>query len=258
MAWLNAHFWARACAAVALGSTALAWAPGALAQVPTIAACTAYGSVVTTPANLSAWDFSDTRATGHYALTPNALRIWTEGTTSTDKSAGYYATNFPLSGLGTETIAQAGDFTTTVGGTPPSLQLVIDFDGNGTVDGILVGESIYGGPWWLSGSAALFVRAGAPHTGGGYGSNWYGTPQEWLTAFPAARVRAIGYSLGSGVLGDYLINRITLGCVHYTFSNVVAPPAPVPTLWPGALALTGLLLAGLARRRLAKTDSHVR
>ena len=41
-----------------------------------------------------------------------------------------------------------------------------------------------------------------------------------------------------------------MGCVHYTFSDRDLPVTPVPTLWPGALALMGLMLAGLARRRL--------
>lgn len=241
------------CAKQALAAAAVAVAAwGAPAQAQTIPACTSYGSVVTTPANLSAWDFSQTRATGHYALTPNALRIWTDSNGTTDKSAGYYPTNFPLSALGAETIAQAGDYTTTSGTIPPSLQLAVDFDGNGTVDGFLAGETAYGNTWWLSSTAALCVKSGAPHTGGGYGSNWWGLANEWRAAFPNARVRAIGYSLGSGVHGDYLINRITLGCVNYTFSNVTAPPQAVPTLWPAALALTGLLLAGLARRRLRR------
>ncbi len=248
---LKAHtkVWARLGAAVALGGAALALSPAAMAQ-STLTACTSYGSVVTTPANLAAWDFSETRATGHYALTPNALRIWTEGNTGTDKSAGYYAASFPLSALGTETIAQAGNYTTTSGTIPPSVQLVIDFNNDGTPDGTLVGETAYGNSWWLSNASAQFVKDNAPNTGGGYGSLWYGTAQEWLTNFPTAQVRAIGYSLGSGVQGDYLINRITLGCVHYTFSDRDLPVTPVPTLWPGALALMGLMLAGLARRRL--------
>ena len=41
-----------------------------------------------------------------------------------------------------------------------------------------------------------------------------------------------------------------MGCVHYTFSDRDLPVTPVPTLWPGALALMGLMLAGLAHRRL--------
>lgn len=241
---------ARVAAGMALGAAALAGTSGALAQA-TIPACTSYASVVTTPANLSAWNFAETRATGHNALAPTSLHVWTEGATSTDKAAGYYATHFPLSGLGAETIAQTGNFTTISGTVPPATQLVVDFNGDGTPDGILVGETAYGNTWWLSNSAAQFAKNGAPHAGGGYGSNWYGTANEWLNAFPNAQVRAIGYSLGSGVLGDYQIHRLTLGCTHYTFSSVAAPQ-PVPTLWSGAVALLGLLLAALTRRRLAR------
>ena len=56
------------------------------AQSAEMAACTSYGSVVTT--NLATWDLTQTRATGHNEITANALRIWTEGATSTDKAAG--------------------------------------------------------------------------------------------------------------------------------------------------------------------------
>ena len=189
------------------------------APAPTVSSCTTTSSVVTT--NLNTWDLSETRATGHNALTVNGLHIWTEGATSTDKAAGYYTTNFPLSGLGNQTIAQSIDYQATTG-IAPGLQLAVDFDNNGTFDGYLVGEAVYGNSWWLSGSAAQFVKDGAPHNGGGYGSSWYGTPNEWLAAFPNARVKAIGYSLGSGVHGDGIIKRISLGCTDYTFA--ATPP----------------------------------
>ncbi|MFD1711047.1 hypothetical protein FVQ98_00450 [Ottowia sp. GY511] len=227
----------------------LAWASGAQAQA-TIPACTSYQSVVTTPANIGSWNFSETRATGHNELAPSSMHIWTGGSTTTDKAAGYYATNFPLSGMGAETIAQTASFTSITGTTPPSTQLVVDFNNDGVTDGILVGETVYGNNWWLSNGSTQFVKDGAPHTGGGNGSNWFGTSNEWLNAFPNARVRAIGYSLGSGVLGDYQINRITLGCTHYTFTSIA--PQPVPTLWPGALAVMGVMLAGFARRRFPR------
>ena len=46
------------CAKQALAAAAVAVAAwGAPAQAQTIPACTSYGSVVTTPANLSAWAF---------------------------------------------------------------------------------------------------------------------------------------------------------------------------------------------------------
>lgn len=191
---------------------------------PVVEPCTTYSQVHTT--DLAAWSWSDTRATGHYALTLNGLHIWTEGATSTDKVAGYYATSFPLAHLGTETIAQSIDYTAAFGLTP-GLQLVLDADDDGTADGILVGEAVYGNAWWLSNSAAHFVKDGAPNTGGGYGSSWYGTPDEWLGAFPTARILAVGFSLGSGVHGDGVLNSITLGCVQYTFGLPV-PQIPEP------------------------------
>ena len=53
--------------------------------------------------------------------------------------------------------------------------------------------------------------------------------------------------------GDDQSHRITLGCTHYTFTSIRPPePQPVPTLWTGALAVLGLMLAGLARRRFTR------
>jgi hypothetical protein len=52
----------------------------------------------------------------------------------------------------------------------------------------------------------------------------FGTLNDYLAANPDARVLAIGYSLGSGVLGDAVISQITAGCVNYLFD--VPPPKP--------------------------------
>ena len=201
---------------------------------PELTACATTASVVTT--DLTTWNLSETKATGHNALVDGGLRIWTEGTTSTDKAAGYFPTNLPLAGLGTGTIDASLDYTATTG-PEPGLQLVVDFDADGTLDGILVGEKVYGENWWLSNSATAAVKALAPHTGGGNGSNWFGTAQEWLTAFPNAVVKAVGYSLGSGVLGDGVITKITLGCVEYTFDA----DAPTEVIEP---KLTGVVATG--------------
>jgi|GEM_PF-6096772 len=190
--------------------------------------CGSYSTVSST--DLAAWDKSETRVTGHNELTTGGLHIWTEGASTTDKAAGYYAATFPLASIGVETIAQAIDYTATTG-PAPGLQLKVDFDDDGTTDGTLVGEAVYGNNWWLTGSASQFAKDGAPHNGGGNGSQWYGTTDEWSAAFPAAKVKAIGYSLGSGVHGDGVIKRITLGCVNYTFDKLlpdVLPPS-VPT-----------------------------
>ena len=82
---------------------------------------------------------------------------------------------------------------------------------DGSDDGILVGETVYDGDWWLNNAAKPFVKAGAPNTGGGSGSLWYGTLDEWSTNFPNAVVRAFGFSLGSGVQGDWVIDAINFG-----------------------------------------------
>ncbi|MBL8145960.1 MAG: hypothetical protein JNL34_06210 [Anaerolineae bacterium] len=189
------------------------------------AAAQACGAVHTT--DLSSWDLSQTRATGHNELVDGGLHIWTEGSTTTDKAAGYYPLAVNLSTITSGVM----NYTPTAGSIPPSLQIVIDADANGTPDGILVGEaSFYGANWWLSNGSAAFVKAGAPHHGDGVdfqgnGSNWWGTLTEWATSFPNARTVQIGYSLGSGVLGDGVITSMTFGCHIYTFG---LPGAPVP------------------------------
>lgn len=155
---------------------------------------------------------SDTRATGHLELVGTGLHLWTEGSTSTDKVAEYVITNTALTAVGSPAL----DYTAKTGGKP-GFQLVVDFDADGTSDGILVGEDAYGQNWWLSSGAKDVVKQSAPHTGGGNGSNWFGTLDEWSAAFPNAKVVAYGFSLGSGVLGDGTLNAITFGGKTYTF-----------------------------------------
>ena len=99
---------------------------------------------------------------------------------------------------------------------------MVDFNDDGTRDGILIGEpGVYGTDWWLNNAAAAFVKAGAPVNGGGSGSGsaWHGTLAQWRTAFPAAEVDAFGFSLGSGVKGDGVLNAITFAGTRYTFAE---------------------------------------
>ena len=162
--------------------------------------------------------YSDTRATGHYAVQGTGLHVWTEGNTSTDKVAEYIDTDKPLADVTSASL----DYTATSGATPPGFQLVVDFDDDGTADGILVGEQAYGGNWWLNNAAKPFAKAGAPHVGGGFGSPYYGTLAEWSEAFVDANVLAFGFSLGSGVKGDGVINSIEFAGTTYKFAVVLS------------------------------------
>lgn len=196
----------------------------------TLQPCATTTTVKTT--DLSTWDFSQTRSAGHYELVQDGLKIFTDtgitgvaGSPDPRKVAGYTATNFALSGLGTLTVDQALDYTAT-SGIEPGLQLVIDFNNDGSRDGLLVGESIYGDSWWLTNDSAQFVKDGAPNHSGGHGTLNHGTINEWLAVFPDARVQNIGFSLGSGVDGSGVINKISLGCTDYTFG---LPPVRAET-----------------------------
>lgn len=161
---------------------------------------------------------SDTRATGHYEVQGTGLHIWTEGNAGTDKVAEYVDTSSPLAGIGEPSL----NYTTNSGTIPPGYQIVVDFDGNGSADGILVGEpTSYGNDWWASNGSAQFVKDGAPSHIGGFGSANHGTLDQWRTAFPNAVVKAFGFSLGSGVFGDGVINSIEFNGTTYTFAAPV-------------------------------------
>ena len=70
-------------------------------------------------------------------------------------------TSTPLAGVGEPSL----DYTPTTGTIPPGYQLIVDFDDDGTIDGILVGEpTVYGNDWWLNNGAEQFVKDGRPHT----------------------------------------------------------------------------------------------
>ena len=158
---------------------------------------------------------SDTRATGHYEVQGTGLHISTEGTTSTDKVAEYVATATSLASVGEPKL----NYTNTTSAGVPGFQLVVDFDNDGTADGILVGEpGVYGNDWWLSNGSKQFVKDAAPSHAAGFGSVNHGTLDQWRTAFPAATVRAFGFSLGSGVKGDGVLNSIDFAGTTYTFS----------------------------------------
>jgi hypothetical protein len=164
---------------------------------------------------------SDTRSGGHYEVAGTGLRIWTDSNTGTDKVAEYLATSTPLAELLAPSAAPFLEYTNSSGGAP-GYQLVVDFDSDGYSDGILVGEpGVYGDDWWLNNAAKEFVKVGAPNTGGGSGSTWFGTLAEWDDAFPDATVQAFGFSLGSGVKGEGILHAINFAGDRYTFKVAV-------------------------------------
>lgn len=185
---------------------------------PTVSECEAYSSVHTT--NLATWDRSSTSTdgSGHNRLAPTSVHVWTDAT-GHRKAAAYYATDFALADMGEFVLNWAG------ASTAPGGQAVIDLNNDGTPDGTLVIESIYGGIQWLSVPAGgtWVVRADSPHVSGGGGYPNQGTFNDWLALNPDARIKAIGWSLGSGVTSDGNITQITAGCVNYTFGLPVLP-----------------------------------
>lgn len=168
-------------------------------------------------------DLSQTRATGHVEFLKSGLHVWTESNTSTDKAAGYFAVTGPLPD------AAALDW---FGTDPqPGSQLVFDADGtsgNGNDYNILVGEPVYGDSFWLTNSSSADAKAADPSgaENGGNGSEWFGTLAEWKAALPNARILAAGFSLGSGIKGDGVVDSITLDGTRYEFTNEPVAPEP--------------------------------
>lgn len=184
----------------------------ALAAVTLAGGMVALSAAPAQAAPLSKWDFSQTRATGHYELVGDGLHIWTDGATSTDKVAGYLPVTLQLADVSTASLQYTAEF-----GMLPGSQLVVDITGDGRGDGILVGEAVYGDNFWLSNGSTDGFKALAPHEGGGNGSPWFGTLTEWGLAAPDATIVAVGFSLGSGAHGDGIVHSVTVGNTVFDF-----------------------------------------
>ncbi len=167
---------------------------------------------------------SDTRANGHYEVEGTGLHVWTDNPVSSS-SLNKVAEYWEASGGALPTSASM-DYTNN-SGVEPGMQIVFDvddIDGNGNDYNVLVGESVYGDNWWLTNSSSADAKAADPSgaDNGGNGSEWFGTLAEWEAAFASERVYAYGFSLGSGVLGDGVINSMTFGDTTYTFAEHAA------------------------------------
>lgn len=178
-------------------------------------------SIVKTTSLPGGWYLGDTRSAGFNELVSGGLHVWTVpsngNSNNLSKAAGYYPANFLLSEAGATAINFAS-YT----GVRPSLQLGVDMDGNGTWDGYLVYEPwAYGtGNWWTSKNFGV-------HPGMGYPS--FGTLADFSAANPHAKVVSVGYSLGSGVVGDAVITSLEAGGTQYTF-DTTPPDTQKPTV----------------------------
>lgn len=154
------------------------------------------------------WNNVDTRSAGHYEYVEGGLHVWTDDNSSQAKVSLGQAANFPLHDTGVISLDWTGST------PPPGVNLFITSEfGNGT----LVYESVYGQDLWLTNGSSQGLKDNAPVNGGGNGSQWHGTVDQWLTKIPNAQVVGIAFSLGSGVLGDGVISSITVGCGTHTF-----------------------------------------
>ena len=193
---------------------------------PVIEACVPTAGDAVTNLQLAEWDFSQTRSQGTNEFVEGGLRVTTfsdddNGSPDQRKAAAYDLIDVALSEIGTPALVIAPGFT----GVRPSLQLGFDAEGDGTQDAYLVGEPwVYGGgawsltvngDWadanfWVTGSNGFGVPSGGGYPG-------LGTLNDYLLANPEARITSYGYSLGSGVVGDAVINSITVACVMTEF-----------------------------------------
>lgn len=206
---------------------------GLVLAAPTGAQATAACSPapVSTELDAAGWDFSESRTGGHHEYVPGGLRVWTDGADlSKAKSAGYVATDFALADAGSVDLD-----VTQSSGAAPGINLTIYVDG--VWKGNLVHEPLFA-DWWINKPIAGLPAGPNPSY-----QLAYGTLDEVVAAYAAnnvtdVRVRAIGFSLGSGAIGDAVIHSATAGCVTHSFGLAPPPsPSPSPTGPPTPVAL---------------------
>jgi hypothetical protein len=184
--------------------------------------CTATAGPVSTNVN-GLWGNVDTRSAGHYEYVDGGLHVWTDDATSNAKVSLGTAASFALKNTGIIDLGWTG---TT---PPPGVNLFVTFAPG--ITGTLVYESVYGQDLWLTNGSSQAAKDKAPVNGGGNGSQWHGTINQWLSVYPDAQVNGIAFSLGSGVHGDGVISSVTVGCQVYAFDyERVVPTQPEPAV----------------------------
>ena len=153
---------------------------------------------------------------------------------STDRVRWLHPVNLGLAYLGSGALTASGG----------SLQATIDFDGNGSIDGGVYSNGVY--EWTADGNVNGGTQAwldahGAPAALITNTTNKYtGTNQEWLTAFPNAKIREIGIAAGRFAPLTTTFSSATVACTTFTFA--ATPPVVLPvTTAPTDLAPVGLI-----------------
>jgi Bacterial Ig-like domain (group 3)/Domain of unknown function (DUF4214) len=193
----------------------MTWGSDSYAFSKTVKPCLDVAGKNSTNLAPNGWDFTPSYVGGHHEYTENGLRIWTDLPDLTlDKSAGLVTTDFALDAAG----VPAMEYVST-SGEQPGINMVLYV--NGAWKGTLVKEPLFD-DWWIN-KTILGLPAG-PNPG--Y-QKAYGTLSEIVRAYALngvtdVRIKAVGYSLGSGAVGDGIITSITAGCAQYTF-NYAAP-----------------------------------
>jgi hypothetical protein len=182
---------------------------------------------------LAQLDLTQTRTAGHADLQADGLHIWTDDATSQAKVAAYVTVDQPLASVAAGA-APTLDYTATTG-IEPGLQLVFTWSGH---TAILVGETVYGGKWWISDSGCgTWCADLAVAWSGGGGSAHSATLAEWAAAMPGAQVGSFGFSLGSGVHASGVVKSLTLAGVTFKFKLkpvIVVPPTSTSTTPPSS------------------------
>ena len=126
-------------------------------------ACSAINpGTVSTNLDPAGWTFTESKGSGAHTYVPSGLEVSTAVASPNDKSAGYIATDFPLSDVGDPSLS----FSNTSGGAAPGLQLTVYV--NGAFFGNLVNEPLFP-KWWAvtrwRGSRPVRTRVTSCHTG---------------------------------------------------------------------------------------------
>lgn len=152
---------------------------------------------------------------GHSVFETNDVHVFTDDASASSYATGRFPVSVPLAQAGSPTLALSGT------GTAPSMRFDIDFDGDGLIDGTLVGDASYLPDWWLTPDAQQFVKNAAPQTGSGSGSPWHGTLAQWSQAFGHAVILRAGYVLGPDAVSDWHIASLSVGSTTYDFTSTV-------------------------------------